>query len=399
MGGGKVIRKILNHPLVLPVYLPSFLGSMCGGLLVPVLPLFIISFNVSYGMVGLVLASHGIGMMVSDVPAGLILRRLGEKQSMLLGVALTTLSTLALYWAQNIPQILVLRLISGFGIAIFGISRHTYITDVIALTNRGRAYALFGGLMRVGKFAGPAIGGFVAAIFGLRTVFLLFSVLYALIFIIVVTFLAKRDLPTFKSSSQPGNHLYLTIKRQSRVLLTAGVGQIFGQMIRSGVTVIIPLYAAEVLGLKVEAIGLIVSIAAAIDMSLFYPAGLLMDRRGRKYAILPCFFIQAVGLALIPFTYSFTSLLAIASLISFGNGLGPGTMLTLGSDLAPDDSRAEFLSLWRFIGDLGHTSAPLVVGAVAAIATLPVATWVVSATGLFAVVVFAFHVPETLKKH
>ncbi len=350
-------------------------------------------------MVGLVLASHGIGMMMSDVPAGLILRRLGEKQSMLLGVALTTLSTLALYWAQNIPQAIVLRLISGFGIAIFGISRHTYITDVIALTNRGRAYALFGGLMRVGKFAGPAIGGFVAAIFGLRTVFLLFSVLYALIFIIVVTFLAKRDLPTFKSSSQPGNHLYLTIKRQSRVLLTAGVGQIFGQMIRSGVTVIIPLYAAEVLGLKVEAIGLIVSIAAAIDMSLFYPAGLLMDRRGRKHAILPCFFIQAVGLALIPFTYSFTSLLAIASLISFGNGLGPGTMLTLGSDLAPDDSRAEFLSLWRFIGDIGHTSAPLVVGAVAAIATLPVATWVVSATGLFAVVVFAFHVPETLKKH
>ena len=74
-------------------------------------------------------------------------------------------------------------------------------------------------------------------------------------------------------------------------------------------------------------------------------------------------------------------------------------MLTLGSDLAPEDSRAEFLSLWRFIGDLGGTSAPLIVGAVAALATMQVATWVVSSTGLLAVLIFALHVPETLKRN
>ena len=399
MADGKVIGKIRNHPLILPLYLPSFMGAFCGGLLIPVLPLYIISFNVSYGVVGLVLASHGIGMLVSDVPAGLILRRLGEKRAMILGLAFTTLSTLALFWARNIPQLFVLRLISGFGISLFGISRHTYITEVIALTSRGRAGALFGGLMRGGKFAGPAVGGLVAAVFGLPTVFLLFSAIYSLIIIVVVVFVAKRDLPTIKSSSRRGNPLYLTISTQYRILITAGLGQIFGQLIRSGVVVIIPLYAAEVLGLKVEAIGLIVSIAAAFEMFFFYPAGLLMDRRGRKYAIIPCFSIQTIGLALLPFTSNFTSLLIIAALISLGNGLGSGTMLTLGSDFAPEDSRAEFLSLWRFIGDLGHTGGPLVVGAVAALATMQVATWVVSAAGLLAVMVFALHVPETLKKH
>ncbi len=237
------------------------------------------------------------------------------------------------------------------------------------------------------------------AAFGLRAVFLLFSAVYALIFIIVVAFVAKRELPAFKSSSPRGNPLYLTIATQYRILITAGLGQIFGQLIRSGVVVIIPLYAAEVLGLNVEAIGLIVSIAAAVDMSLFYPAGLLMDRRGRKHAIIPCFFIQTIGLVLLPFTDSFTTLLSVAILISFGNGLGSGSMLTLGSDLAPEDSRAEFLSLWRFIGDLGGTSAPLIVGAVAALATMQVATWVVSSTGLLAVLIFALHVPETLKRN
>ena len=398
MASGKVIRRIRNHPLFLPVYLPSFMGAICNGLLIPVLPLYILSFDVSYGLVGLFLASNGIGMLVSDVPAGLILRRLGERKSMLIGLAFTTVSTFALFWAQNIPQALVLRLTAGFGMALFGISRHIYITDVIALSSRGRANALFGGLMRIGKFVGPAIGGLVAAAFGLRAVFLLYAAIYGLIFVIVATFIAHRDLPAFQSSTHEGNPLYITITTQYRILITAGLGQIFGQLVRSGVVVVVPLYAAEVLGLKVEAIGLIISIAAAVDLAFFYPAGLIMDGHGRKYAIIPCFLIQAIGLALLPFTYNFSSLLMISALISLGNGLGSGTMLTLGSDLAPEGSRAEFLSLWRFIGDLGHTGGPLVVGVVAALATLQVATWAVSVAGLLAVLVFAHHVPETLKK-
>ena len=399
MADGKLLRRIRNHPLILPVYLPSFIGAICNGLLIPILPLYILSFDVSYGVVGLFLASNGIGMLVSDIPAGLLLRRLGERRSMFLGLAVTTLSTFALFWAQNIPQALVLRLTAGFGMALFGISRHTYITDVIALASRGRANALFGGLMRIGKFLGPAIGGLVAAFFGLRAVFLLYAAVYLLIFVIVAVFIAHRDLPAFKSSTHVGNPLYTTIKTQYRILITAGLGQIFGQLVRSGVVVIIPLYAAEVLGLKVEMIGLIVSIAAAVDLAFFYPAGLIMDGHGRKYAIVPCFLIQAIGLGLLPFTYNFSSLLMISALISLGNGLGSGTMLTLGSDLAPENSRAEFLSLWRFIGDLGHTGGPLVVGTVAALATMQFAIWAVSAAGLLAVLVFAHLVPETLKKH
>ena len=65
-------------------------------------------------------------------------------------------------------------------------------------------------------------------------------------------------------------------------------------------------------------------------------------------------------MALIPLTGSFAALLAATSLIGFGNGLGSGTMLTLGADLAPPkgEGMGAFLGLWRLIGDTGHTSAP-----------------------------------------
>ena len=150
IGGVRFFHKIRKQPLILPIYLPSFMGAFCNGLLIPVLPLYIISFDVTYVVVGLFLASSSIGMLVSDVPAGVILRRWGEKKSMLLGLVFTTLATFALIWAKNIPQVLTLRLIAGFGMALYGISRHTYISDIVAINDRGRVGAFFGGLMRVG---------------------------------------------------------------------------------------------------------------------------------------------------------------------------------------------------------------------------------------------------------
>jgi len=50
------------------------------------------------------------------------------------------------------------------------------------------------------------------------------------------------------------------------------------------------------------------------------------------------------------------------------------------------------------IGDLGHTGAPLVVGAIADILVLSSAVWVIAGSGLAAASIFLFFVPETLKR-
>jgi MFS family permease len=169
-------------------------------------------------------------------------------------------------------------------------------------------------------------------------------------------------------------------------------------MVRTGRGVLIPLYGADALGLSVTQIGWISTFASAIDMLLFYPVGMIMDRWGRKYAIVPSFFVQGIGLALIPLTGGFISLAAVAGLIGFGNGLGSGTMLTLGADLAPADVRAEFLGMWRLIGDLGFTLGPSVAGMVAALLALPSAALVMGTSGVVASMIFLFLVPETARK-
>ena len=60
----------------------------------------------------------------------------------------------ALYWANSMPQVFLLRLLTGFGMASYGIARHAFVADNIAVASRGRSVALLGGIFRIGQFCG-----------------------------------------------------------------------------------------------------------------------------------------------------------------------------------------------------------------------------------------------------
>ena len=386
--------------LVLSFYLPALMVTLGQGLLVPILPLFVADFGISYGLIGLVLAGEGIGTLIADVPTGMIQRRFGNKQVMMMGLLVKSLSVILLFFAPSIWFVLLLRLIAGFGRSMYSISAHVYVTDNVGLDQRGKAISMFGGTHRLGGFIGPAVGGVVAGMLGLRAVFIGVGLVTAIGLVVVALFTrgSRRESRSLSAADSHELHIRTVLLSNYRVLASAGTAQIFGQMIRAGRTVIIPLFAAEILGLAVDQIGLIVSVSVAVDFSLFVVAGWLMDRVGRKFAIVPCFGIQALGMALVPFATSFTGLLLAAVLIGIGNGLGSGSMMTLGADLSPVNSRGEFLGVWRLIGDMGQTGGPLVVGIVADILVLSSAIWVIAGAGLAAASIFLFFVPETLKR-
>ena len=69
--------------------------------------------------------------------------------------------------------------------------------------------------------------------------------------------------------------------------------------------------------------------STAIEVLLFYPMGYVMDRKGRKWASIPCLILMSLGIATIPFTQNPASLTAAALLIGLGNGFGAGMNMTL----------------------------------------------------------------------
>src|SRR5690606_4545476 len=185
---------------------------------------------------------------------------------------------------------------------------------------------IYGGVQRLGVFVGPAVGGALAALAGLRSPFVLYTVLCVVALPLVARFLPQQPAG---GRSIPSLRARRSLRVAGPVLRAAGLGQVLGQATRAGRKVRVPLFAAEVLGLGAFEIGLIVSLSGLVDMLLAYPAGWLMDTRGRKHAIVPCFLVMALGLVLIPFSTGFGTLLGAALIIGLGNGLGSGTMMTL----------------------------------------------------------------------
>lgn len=375
--------------------------------MLPVLPLFANQFDVPYFWIGLVLAGEGLGLLISDLPAGILLHRLDQKRAMLLGITIIGLSTLGLFFAQTIVVVIGLRLLAGVGASVYHVARHTYIADTIQIANRGRSVALLGGTFRLGRFAGPVIGGWVAANSDLRAPFVLYFLVCMLSLAAIVAFNRERRTgqpAALEQAGQPARppltfaSIRHSFKSNLRILTFPGIGHLLMQMVRVGPSVVIPLYASNVLGLDVQTIGLIFGASSAVDMTLFYPTGMIMDRFGRKFSVVPSAFIMGLALAVIPFTQDLTGLYLAAILNGFGNGLGSGVMLTIGADLAPRGARGEFLGLWNLIGDAGTTGGPLVVGGVADILALQPAIWVMAGVGFAASAVFAFFVPETLEK-
>ena len=384
-----------TRDLVLPVYLPTILLAFGQGVMVPVLPLFLREQGASYTVTGIAIAAAWVGTLLADVPVGTLLGRIGHRRAFLLGCVVYALATLGVALAGTVPPLLILfRFVTGIGIALWGLSRHAYLATVVPVEQRGRAIAVFGGINRIGWFLGPALGGWIGTVLGLQWAIVVTAVV-ALVALVVAGAAFEPVGHAAPSRHAPLAAVGAALRMRWRALASAGTAQLFGQMLRQTRQVAIPLYGADALGLSAAAIGQIISVSALIDMGLFWPAGWIMDRWGRKAAAVPSFLLLGLGMALVPLTSSYTELLLVGLVIGFANGLGSGTMMTLGADLAPPGRTGEFLGLWRLIGDGGQAVAPLAVGFVADALGIALTTGLCSVLGALSAGMLVMFVPET----
>jgi MFS family permease len=119
-------------------------------------------------------------------------------------------------------------------------------------------------------------------------------------------------------------------------------------------------------------------------MALFYPSGKVMDRHGRLAVAVPSMLILGAAMAVLPLTGGVVGLTAVAMVMSFGNGIGSGIVMTLGADVAPPDNRRRFLSMWRLMSDTGNALGPVIVSAVAGVWALAAGIVAVAGVGLLA---------------
>ncbi len=383
--------------LIWTVYIPSFLLSFGQGILIPVLPIFARDeFLATDLMVGLAVGARNIGTLSCDVPAGILVSRFGMWRTMMIGIALFIVASLAAATSQNVSMLLVARLAAGASFAFWMISRHAYIAGAVPVQHRGKALSMYGGMSRIAAIAGPLVGGVLAEYVDLRAPFYAQAAVATLTGAIVLVTMIRSggDQPAATPHQSVVSSLGTTIWAHRSDFATAGSVAVVLQFIRAAREFLIPVWADD-LGLQNDQIGYVTSVSYAVDSTMFPIVGWIMDRYGRKHVGVPSLLVMGAGLSLLPLATGQPLLMTAAILAGLGNGLSSGFVLTLGSDLAPLDDPGEFLGVWRFVSDVGGALGPPFIGGVAQILALSSATWFTGGFALVGAAALALLVPET----
>ena len=386
--------------LLLPIYVPSLIVSASQTALLILLPLYVVELGMSAAIAALIVGVRGVGLLLFDIPAGMLTSRFGDRAILLLGLVVLVAGTGLIALSANPWVLAVGAFLTGAGFSAWMLGRQSYIADTCAPRETGRAITVMAGLQRVGIFIGPGLGGVLAA-----------ATSYSLTFAVgaAITVAAGALVWPYCQASRPpatggdAGHFSLAptlrlARRHARIFLTAGWAAMSLQLMRATRTLLVPLAGVE-LGLDAAAVGLIFSVSAGIDMCLFYPVGWIVDRHGRKWSAVPSLALFAFGLLLLPVASGFVSLLAVACVLGLANGIGTGIVMIIGADLSRhSEDRSQFLGVWRLIGDAGMSGAPLLSAALLSVASLTAASIVVAALGFAGAFVMLTLVPETLER-
>src|SRR5688572_25480854 len=381
--------------LGLSVYVPTFLFAVGQGAVIPVVALAARDEGASLAVAGFIVALRGIGILSFDVPAGWLVARFGEQRAMVFGTGLVIVALLGSAFSPGLYAFAAFTFLMGCGWSVWLLARLSYVTDVMPVSLRGRALSTLGGINRVGNFVGPFLGAAAAIFLGLEGAYLVHLVTAVLAAGLLVVLI--RGETVYPATAHEHVNFTAVVREHSNVFLTAGVGVTAIGALRATRQGVLPLWGDHI-GLDDSAISLIFGISMGMEMLLFYPAGSVMDRWGRKAVALPCLVIMSLGMVLVPLTGGFWAMVVVGLLIGFGNGLGSGIVMTLGADFSPAIGRAQFLGAWRLCGDVGTAGGPLLVAGATAALSLGAASVAMGVLGMAGASLMLFLMPETLRR-
>ncbi len=318
----------------------------------PVLPQYALSFSIPVALVGWAISAFALARVVTDIPAGFLADRFGRKRTMILGLVLIILSSIGAGLADTYAWLIFARIVGGIGSALYMIAATTWVAQVSAGKSRGRYMALYTGLVFAGTAFGPTIGGYTAARFGLNAPFFAWAALGVAGLIATVPLKEKAT-----QSRICIKDILSVLSNRPFMLVNCAVLAMF--FLRVGVrSTLVPLYAHLNLGLSVDRIGLLLTVAAVATAASTFLSGWLSDRVGRKRPVMACLFLSGIVVLFIPSQGSLTGLMGIMAFYGLATGL-QGSMAAWPADVAPKGKLGISMGVYRVMGDIGMVLGPI----------------------------------------
>lgn len=379
--------------LILSVYVPTALFSIGEGAILPILPAAAERIGASLPVAGLIAGLLMVGVLLADLPAGVLVARIGERKAMIYSALFSALGISASVIASNLLFLGLGVFLVGFGHAVFGLARQVYIAQHIPYSHRARALSIIGGTFRVGAFFGPLLSALLIALLGIPAVFIASMILWVLAAAVVAFTNEEEKLHATSSMRRTFSIAY----RERESLLTVGMVGMIVAVMRTTRTIGLPLLAIAI-GMPPETTALYIGIGGAVELSLFYISGQVMDRFGRRWAAFPTLLGMALGNLLVFTVTDQPMFLAVTIILSMANAFSSGLVLVLGADAAPADARSEYLASFRLLIDTGSAvTSPVMSLLIVLLGALSPAMAVFSGIGFVGFLLARKHLPKQIR--
>lgn len=135
------------------------------------IPSIITALHASLDQILWVLNAYILIYAVLLITAGRLGDMFGPKKLFITGLIIFTVSSAACGLAQDPNQLILFRVIQGFGGALLTPQSLAIITSIFPPQQRGAAFGVWGGVAGIAAIAGPTLGGFLTTSISWRAIF------------------------------------------------------------------------------------------------------------------------------------------------------------------------------------------------------------------------------------
>ncbi|HFI0524809.1 TPA: multidrug efflux MFS transporter [Streptococcus suis] len=351
-------------------WLGNFLTGTSFTLVMPFISVFVEELGVGPGLVeyyaGLAVSTNALAAALMAPIWGSLADRYGRKPMMIRAAFVMIFTMGGMAFVPNVFWLLVLRVLNGVFTGYIP-NATALIASQVPKDKTGYALGTLSTGAVAGNLIGPTLGGVLAEMFGVHTVFLLVGLLYAIVVILTVFYIREDFVPIKKSDALPVKEVFAQVKDR-KILVGLFVTSMVIIAAAQAVVPILTLYVRH-LGQTDNLLfvaGFIISLPGMASLATSGYLGKLGDRIGNHRLLLMALTYSLLINVFCVFAENPFQLGLLRFLYGFGTGALLPSVNSLLTKLTPKEGISRIFAYNQLFNNLGSVVGPMMGSAVAA---------------------------------
>ena len=202
-------------PLSIDMYLPGF-------------PEIAAQLHTSVDNVAYSLSSFFIGICAGQLICGPLLDRFGRKKPLYAGLIIYIIASIGCALSTSVEMLIAFRFLQAIGGCVGMVAPSAIVRDLFPVNESAKVFSLLILVLGVSPIIAPTVGSYLIASFGWQSVFIVLSIIVALLFTAVYFLLPESKSPDPEFSLKPKTILssYLNVLKEPQFYTFAFAGAI-----------------------------------------------------------------------------------------------------------------------------------------------------------------------------